>query len=222
MVGLGTSSEANFKWGMTGYFYDVDGATWLVPVSSDATSGVFAQLIRTGNTGDLPGTDHMNNGIDLLDPQGVAGNDEVVRVSWMGESGLTGDGTWSDSQGFEVDVAAAGINDGDILFARIWNRPAASWDGTPAGSLPDLSDPFSQVNVSGNILVYFDGGLFTYLDPGLNPPETYSMEQGADEKFGPGPNLNFTLQAVPEPSVFGLTFIGLLLVRFYRKMAKSA
>ncbi|MBN2564035.1 MAG: hypothetical protein JXQ75_24235 [Phycisphaerae bacterium] len=183
------ATMADFRWAAGMYFYDSDGTTWLIHNPVD-NIGVFVQLIH-----DVDG-----DGIDgcLAGGTGVTGDDVVWGVSWFGEDTYTINGQWWEPNIGKL-MTASSAEDGWYLYARVWNDPAATWNG------------LNTVVPSGASVRYWDGALWQYDN---DVPGTYDMTASESQNV----TVDSTPSAIPEPTIAALGLVGLLLIRGFRRM----
>jgi len=186
---VATLAHADFDWGAYWYFYDSGGSTFLANNAGN-TVGAFAQLIWDvdGDGLDTP----VNSGTGI-----APGSDDVVYwASWFGENaGVAGQ---FSGAGTPETVTAGAPQDGEIFYARVWSAPAATWNANA-----------STITTTAN---YWDGLQLTYSD---GATLTYNMTGISGSPY----NANITVDGVtiPEPTVFALGALGLILVRAFRR-----
>jgi hypothetical protein len=117
-------------------------------------------------------------------------DDQVHLTTWIGNNVFANpDGRYSGAGTFSSD------SNGNYTV-RFWSAPSPDYGN---GLVPtSTTNRYAQVS--------------SWANPGSEPPS------GADQ-FNTLPNggISMTLQAVPEPAIFGLGIIGLLSVRFFRR-----
>ncbi len=197
VVGMVLSAQADFFWQSSAYFYDSNGTSgsWLTHNTSSSI-GVFVQLIRDVN----------NDGAAAISGTGtgVSGDDVVYAVAWFGADGSSVPPAyhgqwWNPSTG--PTITAGVTEDGYSFYARVWDAPAASWNG-----LSTAIDPSAM---------YYQGPVWTY-DNDL-PSSSYDMTPTAEGTTA-GFSLGYvtTSQVVPEPTTLMLGLVGLVLLRLFR------
>jgi len=197
VVGIALSVQADFQWQAGYYFYDSNGTSgsWLTH-STDNSIGVFVQLIRDVN----------NDGAAAISGTGtgVSGDDVVYAVAWFGSDGQTVPpayhGQWWNPTDGQTMIAGAS-EDGYSFYARVWDAPAASWNG-----LSTAIDPSAM---------YYQGPVWTYDND--TPGQYYDMAPTAEGTTA-GFSLGYvtTSQVVPEPTTLMLGLVGLVLLRLFR------
>jgi len=197
VVGLALSAHADFQWGSSYYFYDSNGTAgnWLIHNTSSSV-GVFVQLIRDVN----------NDGAAAISATGtgVSDDDVVYAVAWFGADGVSVPPAyhgmwWSPNTG--QTMTAGPTEDGYSFYARVWDSPAATWNG-----LSTAIDPSAM---------YYQGPVWTYDND--TPLQNYDMAptaEGTTTGFGLG--YVTTSQVVPEPTTLMLGLVGLVLLRLFR------
>jgi len=198
VVGMALSAQADFTWSAGYYFYDSNGTSgsWLIRNTSSSI-GVFVQLIRDVN----------NDGAAAISGTGtgVSGDDVVYAVAWFGADGFGADmppyhGQWWQPTGGQ-NMTAGASEDGYSFYARVWDAPAASWNG-----LNTAIDPSAM---------YYQGPVWTYDND--TPGQYYDMAPTAEGTTA-GFSLGYvtTSQVVPEPTTLMLGLVGLVLLRLFR------
>jgi hypothetical protein len=135
-------------------------------------------------------------GIDdaILSGNGVSGDDEVVATGWVGK------GLISNPRPPGRISGGAFTNDNvGYYYMRFWTAPS---DNYTAGTIP-----LNPSNFYGNTALWYNNKV----EPPSTPPFFNNIPYGG---------LAATLQAVPEPAVFGLAVVGLISLRLFARKRK--
>ena len=124
---------------------------------------------------------------------GVSGGDEVLAYAYMGYGDVTefGEPTTTDGQWLNGSTYSGALIANDAYYVRVWSQPSSDY-------------------VSGHIPA---GGEYADSDA--------LIYNGANGIIDPTASENLITQAIPEPTILALGFLGLMSVRFSRKFIKK-
>lgn len=124
---------------------------------------------------------------------GVSGGDEVLAYSFLGYGDVTefGEPTTTDGQWLNGSTYSGSLVTDNAYYVRVWSLPSSDY---ASGHIPTSGE-------------YADSDVLIY--------------NGASGSINPTLDGNLITQAIPEPTILALGFIGLLSVRFSRKFLKK-